>query len=225
MAAVVPSLHERRRRVAPRACRTCGGAMPPGSRRPRLTCSQRCRRSPDARRCGRCRVSLAGLGLSGGARYCRPCAPDRHPFAGDDRITCSPECQTRRRRKIPAAWRKAVVDAHGIDCYLCGGPIELDAAPAEPLSLSFDHVVPLSRGGRHAITNLRPAHRRCNVAKGTANEKDFRLRIVATRASRRGAVICPRASARWHPSPLPMAPTSPLHSLTRDRAIEARRAV
>ena len=32
--------------------------------------------------------------------------------------------------------------------------------------MSIDHVVPLSRGGKHEIENLLPACRSCNSSKG-----------------------------------------------------------
>ncbi len=57
----------------------------------------------------------------------------------------------------------AILD--GWICYLCGEPIEPDAPRAR--CLSFDHVVPLSRGGEHSMANLRPAHLGCNSRKGT----------------------------------------------------------
>lgn len=33
--------------------------------------------------------------------------------------------------------------------------------------LTQDHVIPLSRGGEHAVTNIVPACRKCNCSKGT----------------------------------------------------------
>jgi 5-methylcytosine-specific restriction endonuclease McrA len=42
----------------------------------------------------------------------------------------------------------------GYRCWMCGGPFE-----------HVDHVKPLSKGGAHALANLRPACRACNVRK------------------------------------------------------------
>ena len=42
-------------------------------------------------------------------------------------------------------------------CYLCSEPL------AEPVEI--DHVIPLSRGGRHLLSNLRPVHKHCNRVK------------------------------------------------------------
>jgi 5-methylcytosine-specific restriction endonuclease McrA len=42
-------------------------------------------------------------------------------------------------------------------CYLCGKTL---ASPIE-----FDHVIPLARGGRHVLANIKPTHKRCNRVK------------------------------------------------------------
>lgn len=54
----------------------------------------------------------------------------------------------------------AILAEHGLVCHICGDPID-------PADLHFDHVIPLSRGGAHDRTNIRPAHSRCNLRKGT----------------------------------------------------------
>ena len=51
-------------------------------------------------------------------------------------------------------------------CQLCGGPIDPKLKSRHPFGLTFDHIVPVSRGGsRLASGNLWPAHRACNQAK------------------------------------------------------------
>lgn len=42
-----------------------------------------------------------------------------------------------------------------------------------------DHVVPLSRGGTHSVDNLAIACARCNLAKHTKTEEEFRWRATA----------------------------------------------
>jgi hypothetical protein len=44
-------------------------------------------------------------------------------------------------------------------CFLCNKDIE------DEKQLTFDHTIPLARGGLHTNENLRPAHRRCNSWK------------------------------------------------------------
>lgn len=51
-------------------------------------------------------------------------------------------------------------------CALCGQPIPPGLDPTDPDSFTADHIVPISKGGTHAMKNLRPAHRRCNTRRG-----------------------------------------------------------
>jgi 5-methylcytosine-specific restriction endonuclease McrA len=65
--------------------------------------------------------------------------------------------KTRRRRF------RALIRRDGAACAYCGRP----AGTGEPFSrLSVDHVIPVSRGGTDALTNLVLACRACNCAKG-----------------------------------------------------------
>lgn len=50
-------------------------------------------------------------------------------------------------------------------CYLCAGRITLGPGRMGD-SLTFDHVVALNKGGEHASANVKPAHMKCNAAKG-----------------------------------------------------------
>ena len=43
-------------------------------------------------------------------------------------------------------------------CGICGEPVDLEA-------MELDHVIPLSRGGRHERSNCQPAHMVCNRRK------------------------------------------------------------
>jgi 5-methylcytosine-specific restriction endonuclease McrA len=64
----------------------------------------------------------------------------------------------------PIDYRKLI----GIDegrCSLCCQPIRFDVRWPHPLSLSIDHVIPLAVGGKHAESNMRIAHLRCNQSK------------------------------------------------------------
>lgn len=51
-----------------------------------------------------------------------------------------------------------ILERDGMHCYLCDNAIE-DG------DLSFDHVIPLARGGAHSEDNLKPAHKSCNFRK------------------------------------------------------------
>ena len=44
-------------------------------------------------------------------------------------------------------------------CGICGKKVR-------PADLSYDHIIPLSKGGAHATWNLQVAHLSCNCARG-----------------------------------------------------------
>jgi len=61
--------------------------------------------------------------------------------------------------------RSEVYEKHNWTCGICGEEIDPTLDPADPKSLTLDHIVPISRGGAHTYANVQPAHRACNVAK------------------------------------------------------------
>jgi hypothetical protein len=64
-------------------------------------------------------------------------------------------------------------------CGICQEPVtELDG----PMRPSPDHIIPLSRGGRHEIGNLQLSHLGCNYRKGASALLAWRQTTV-TRAS------------------------------------------
>jgi len=60
----------------------------------------------------------------------------------------------------------AVYERDGWMCGLCGKPIDGTLKNPHPMSVSLDHIVPISKGGVHSMANCQAAHLRCNVAKG-----------------------------------------------------------
>lgn len=63
-----------------------------------------------------------------------------------------------------------VLGEWGSVCYICQEEVDLDAprTPGKPgwqRGLHIDHVVPLSKGGLHTLSNLRPTHGLCNLKK------------------------------------------------------------
>jgi 5-methylcytosine-specific restriction endonuclease McrA len=64
--------------------------------------------------------------------------------------------QTNMRRRVAAT--KAA-------CHICGRPINYELPYLDPMAFVIDHVVPLARGGKDDITNIKAAHRECNSKK------------------------------------------------------------
>jgi hypothetical protein len=101
------------------------------------------------------------------------------PARSDRRPTCSPVCRAilqfgspgwggydwaidaaDRARKAGAVvveifTREQVFVRDRLVCYLCTEPVDLSLPQFDPGSATVDHVVPLSRGGQHALANAR----------------------------------------------------------------------
>lgn len=60
-----------------------------------------------------------------------------------------------------------VLSTYGTDCHICNQPIDLSLPRTHSLGLHLDHVIPLARGGEHSLSNVKPAHARCNLSKGS----------------------------------------------------------
>jgi 5-methylcytosine-specific restriction endonuclease McrA len=59
----------------------------------------------------------------------------------------------------------AVCERDNWTCQLCGEPIDRSLTFPHPESATVDHVIPLNRGGAHAMSNVQLAHMRCNSRK------------------------------------------------------------
>lgn len=53
----------------------------------------------------------------------------------------------------------------GMDCGICGDPVDPALVKPDPLSPSIDHVLPRSSGGTNDPVNLQLAHLHCNQVK------------------------------------------------------------
>jgi 5-methylcytosine-specific restriction endonuclease McrA len=58
-----------------------------------------------------------------------------------------------------------VFERDGWVCGICSEPIDRSLARPDPMSVSLDHVVPLSKGGDHSRANCQAAHLGCNMRK------------------------------------------------------------
>jgi 5-methylcytosine-specific restriction endonuclease McrA len=62
--------------------------------------------------------------------------------------------------------------AEGGRCHICGLPIQPGLHKNHPGAMQVDHVHALTRGGDpFDPSNLRVAHRRCNLQKGNGRQK------------------------------------------------------
>ena len=82
--------------------------------------------------------------------------------------------KTRKRRAsitIPYS-ESLVISVYGTKCYICSNEIDFNSPRKAGITgwengLHIDHVIPLSKGGVDTLENVRPAHGKCNLAKGS----------------------------------------------------------
>lgn len=145
-------------------CAVCGSLYVPKSLRARY-CSDGCRRTAIA---VKDRVAHAEG---------RRAAPRRTDATRENE-------HRKRARKVGAAVGERVVraevgDRDGWVCF-CGEAVDRELLWPDGRSASVDHVVPLSLGGAHCLSNVRISHLDCNVRRGAARgERLADLRGVA----------------------------------------------
>lgn len=90
------------------------------------------------------------------------------------------------RRKL-----RARVLATQVQCWLCGGPVDVDLPHGLPASPEVDEIIPVSKGGDPLDpTNVALAHRLCNQRRGNRDPSTVK-RITPA------AVLPLETSRRW----------------------------
>lgn len=105
-------------------------------------------------------------------RNCKTCGNVFH--SAGKRVYCDP-CKPKpdnRRHKLKEQRElllQFLIERDGSDCYLCKRPIDLTITDlnTDDDAVTIDHVMPLSKGGANSPSNVKLAHRGCNVSKGS----------------------------------------------------------
>lgn len=156
-----------RKPIPDRLCLGCGAVISaPAGGTKRQYCSQRCGH--------RARV----LARSAPPQPCDYCGGDAgiHGQTLRPRRFCSDRCKAavhgaQRRARERHAFVEYVshfaiyMRDKGV-CALCRRPVDLRLKPPDSMSMTLDHVLPLSRGGKHERGNVQLAHWACNSRKG-----------------------------------------------------------
>lgn len=117
---------------------------------------------------------------------CRDCAePVPLKRKGRTSVRCGPCVKKNQKvlwlkyaqayRHMRRAWKyavgyekfspKEIYDRDGWRCGVCRKMISKKPRHPDPMSVSLDHKISLSRGGPHSRANTQPAHLRCNIRK------------------------------------------------------------
>ena len=76
----------------------------------------------------------------------------------------------RRIRKkngfVAPVFKQEICTRDGWRCHICGKKINNRIKHPHPMSLTFDHIIPLAEGGTHEPKNVSIAHMICNSIKG-----------------------------------------------------------
>ncbi|TEX52008.1 MAG: hypothetical protein B7C55_02435 [Actinomycetales bacterium mxb001] len=155
------------------ACEECSREFTSPTLKPARFCSRACKDSRRQRLQREERLERK----EASARACVVCGVSIPASARADKRYCSDRCTRRARRhtgnaqrrlRVPDASepisRAMIYDRDRWVCQLCGEPVDPDLEYPDPMAASLDHVVPMSRGGTNASTNLQLAHLTCNVA-------------------------------------------------------------
>lgn len=104
-------------------------------------------------------------------------------------ICCSDDCRLdslRQYKKAAKAYRKALLRSNtaegylvrprsvyirdGWICGICNNPVDRNLYHPHPMSVSLDHIIPVSKGGGHTYDNLQCSHLICNIRKSNKTE-------------------------------------------------------
>lgn len=107
--------------------------------------------------------------------YKKVCIGCNYEFetTSSQRHYCSTECKEWQKSQIRRSFIKYKTKtfkanlyflANGL-CGICHTPIDTSIKYPDHMSLSVDHIIPLSKGGTHVNGNLQVAHWICNVQK------------------------------------------------------------
>lgn len=90
---------------------------------------------------------------------------------------CSTICQKRALNRHKRLRRRGVRGGEAISlseiyqrdkgqCALCGREVDASLLVPDRMAPTLDHIVPLSKGGKHVRANVQLAHHHCNSGKG-----------------------------------------------------------
>lgn len=85
-----------------------------------------------------------------------------------------------KRRQLMKVGRIAynrfqIFERDDFQCWICGRPVLILVDRNDPEKATIDHVIPVSKGGVDAPSNVKCCHRSCNEFRGNRNYVQLRL--------------------------------------------------
>lgn len=88
----------------------------------------------------------------------------------------------RRARKAAVGVEKfnraEVFDRDRWKCGICGKKIDRKLSYPDPMSVSLDHIVPISQGGDHSRANTRASNLACNIRRNVGRNEVVQLFLI-----------------------------------------------
>lgn len=107
-------------------------------------------------------------------RLCSTCVTDRQRRRNKERLRSHRKRAEKYGCVIEPVNKRLVFERDNWVCQLCDEAVDPKRKWPDQMCASLDHVIPLSLGGPHSMSNLRLAHWLCNCLRGT-DDIDFRL--------------------------------------------------
>lgn len=151
-------------------------------------CSEECRMNCKSN--GRNKPNIVKISL---INNCDECGNEYETSSKSQRF-CSYKCKTKNRNKLNELQRRKyyiegdntislskLIDKENNLCYICGAECNSNDLVTDDKGTvicgneypSIEHVIPLSKGGKHEWNNVKLAHRVCNIKKSNNYQKNF----------------------------------------------------
>lgn len=176
-----------RKKLPRKACEYCG--KPVKNLRAKYYCSQECATKatqgpkPEPRACERCGQEFTPSKSQRSRTVCPRCAWLEWKESNPNKAAqTKARCRAKRRGdgKADKIDPIAVFERDGWICGICGKKVNRRLKYPHPRSVSLDHIIPLSRGGKHTLSNVQCAHFICNCKKHTSDGGQLRLGLQIT---------------------------------------------
>ncbi len=132
---------------------------------------------PEQRTCLQCGVVFTTTFEKQRCLYCSDRCANRHH---DIEYEKKRSQQMKEAFVEPVGLKTTYKSCNGV-CGICGLPVPKVNDPASDWGPTIDHIVPLSKGGKHKKTNCQLAHRLCNSLKLDTTDEfkiDWRQKLI-----------------------------------------------